>query len=45
VGVKSTLFAPEMRIEGAAPGRFISEDVLDTGAPGVIDANGFLYLV
>jgi len=45
VGVKSTFFAPEMSIEGTAPGRFISEDVLDTGVPGMIDANGFLYLV
>jgi hypothetical protein len=45
VGVKSTFFLPEMSIEGTAPGRFISEDVLDTGVPGMIDANGFLYLV
>ena len=45
VGVKSTLFAPEMSLEGAAPGRFVSEDVLDTGVSGRIDANGFLYLV
>jgi len=45
VGVKSTFFAPEMSIEGTAPGRFISEDVFDTGTSGLIDANGFLYLV
>jgi hypothetical protein len=45
VGVKSKLFAPEMSFEGTAPGRFVSEDVLDTGCPGMIDANGFLYLV
>lgn len=45
VGVKSTFFAPEMRLEGTAPGQFVSEDVLDTGVPGMIDANGFLYLV
>jgi len=45
VGVKSNFLAPEMSIEGAAPGRFISEDVLDTGVTGMIDANGFLYLV
>jgi hypothetical protein len=45
VGVKSTLFVPEMSIEGPAPGRFISKDVFDTGTQGTIDANGFLYLV
>jgi hypothetical protein len=45
VGVKSTFLAPEMRLEGTAPGRFVSEDVLDTGVTGMIDANGFLYLV
>lgn len=45
VGVKSTLFAPRMSLEGTAPGRFVSEDVLDTGVAGIIDANGFLYLV
>ena len=45
VGVKSTFFAPEMSLEGTAPGRFVSEDVLDTDIPGMIDANGFLYLV
>jgi hypothetical protein len=45
VGVKSTFFAPEMSIEGTAPGRFISADVFDTGTSGMIDANGFLYLV
>jgi AMP-binding enzyme len=42
VGVKSTLFAPDMSLEGTAPGRFISKDVLDTGnlaaaRNGVID--------
>jgi len=45
VGVKSTFLTPEMSIEGTAPGRFISEDVFDTGTSGIIDANGFLYLV
>jgi hypothetical protein len=45
VGVKSTLVVPEMSIEGNAPGRFISNDIFDTGTFGVIDANGFLYLV
>jgi hypothetical protein len=45
VGVKSTFFAPEISLEGTAPGRFISEGVLDTGVSGIIDANGFLYLV
>jgi hypothetical protein len=45
VGVKSTFFAPEMSLVGTAPGRFISEDILDTGVQGMIDANGFLYLV
>jgi hypothetical protein len=45
VGVKSTFVVPEMSIEGTAPGRFISKDVFDTGTSGMIDANGFLYLV
>ena len=45
VGVKSTLVVPEMSIEGTAPGRFISNDIFDTGTSGMIDANGFLYLV
>lgn len=45
VGVKSTLVVPEMSIEGTAPGRFITNDIFDTGTSGVIDANGFLYLV
>ena len=45
VGVKSMFFAPEMSLEGTAPGNIISEDVLDTGVAGRIDANGFLYLV
>ena len=45
VGVKNVDFTPEMSLEGTAPGRFVSEDVLDTGVPGMIDANGFLYLV
>jgi CheY-like chemotaxis protein len=45
VGVRSTLVVPEMSIEGNAPGRFISNDIFDTGTFGVIDANGFLYLV
>lgn len=45
LGVKSTFFTPEMTVEGAAPGRFVEDGVLDTGVASVIDANGFLYLV